>query len=73
MYLQAVGEDDIWVHCPDIQMVNERTFDPVWNLFQGRQLGFDLITNLKKRQWRFTLPAGNAGRIWTKQEADKPH
>lgn len=73
MYLQSVGEDDIWVHCPDIQMVNERTFDPVWNLFQGRQLGFDLVTNLKKHQGRFTPPAGNAGRIWTKQEADKPH
>lgn len=49
-YLQAVGEDDIGVHRPNIQMVDEGTFDPVWNLLQGSQLVFDLITNLRKYQ-----------------------
>lgn len=44
--LQAVGEDDVGVHCPNIQMVNEGAFNSVWNLLQGRQLFFDLIANL---------------------------
>lgn len=49
-YLQAVGEDDIGVHRPNVQMVNEGAFDPVWNLLQGSQLVFDLFANLRKYQ-----------------------
>lgn len=49
-YLQAVGEDDIGVHRPDIQMVYEGAFDPVWDLLQRSQLRLDLITDLKRYQ-----------------------
>lgn len=45
-YLQAVGEDDIGVHRPDIQMVDEGAFDPVWDFLQRSQLLFDLIADL---------------------------
>lgn len=45
--LQAVGEDDVGVHGPDVQMVDERALDPVGDLLQGHQLNFDLFTNLK--------------------------
>lgn len=48
-YLKAVGEDDIGVHGPDVQMVNEGALDPVWNLLQGHQFVLDLITDLMKQ------------------------
>lgn len=60
MYLQAVGEDDVRVHRPNVQMVNERTFDSVGNLLQRSQLGFDVFANLSKH-----LSVGNGGREGT--------
>lgn len=52
-HLQAVGKDNIGVHCPNVQMVNEGTLDSVWDLLQGGQLRLDLITYLRKYQRSF--------------------
>lgn len=52
-HLQAVGKDNIGVHCPNVQMVNEWTLDSVWNLLQADQLLLDLIANLRKHIKRF--------------------
>lgn len=49
VYLQAVGEDDIGVHCPNVQMVDKGAFNPVWDLLQGSQLIFNLLTHLGKK------------------------
>lgn len=52
-HLQAVGKDNIGVHCPNVQMVNEGTLDSVWNLLQGGQLLLDFIAYLRKYKRSF--------------------
>lgn len=52
-HLQAVGKNNIGVHCPNVQMVNEGTLNSVWNLLQGGQLLLDLIAYLRKYQKSF--------------------
>ena len=48
VYLQAVGQDDVGVHCSDIQMVDEGTFYPVWDFLQRKKLLLDVFTHLRK-------------------------
>lgn len=46
-HLQAVGENDVGVHGPNVQMVDEGAFDPVRDLLQRSQLLLDLIADLR--------------------------
>lgn len=48
--LQSVGEDDVWVHGSNIQMVNEGLLNAIWLVFQRPQLVFDVTANLKNRE-----------------------
>ncbi len=45
-------------------MVDEGAFNPVWDLFKGNQLRFDLITNLRKYQKFYTFKLRKLGRLF---------
>lgn len=45
-HLQPVGQDDVGVHGPHIQVVDKRTLNSVGNFLQGSQLGLDFLTDL---------------------------
>lgn len=45
-HLQPVGQNDVGVHGPHIQMIDKRTLNSVGNFLQRIQFGLDFITNL---------------------------
>ena len=47
-HLQPVGEDDVGVHGPHVQMVDHGVLQPVGTLLQRQQLPNDVITHLIK-------------------------
>lgn len=61
-HLQAVRQDDVGVHGPHVQVVDEGTLNSVRNIFQGGELGLNLITHLQ-RKWK-EVKAGDQDGNW---------
>lgn len=61
-HLQAICQDDVGVHGPHVQVVDEGTLNSVRNIFQGGELGLNLITHLQ-RKWR-EVKAGDQDGNW---------
>lgn len=46
-HLQPVGQNDVGVHGPHVQVVDKGTLNSVRNIPQGIQFDLDFITNLR--------------------------
>ena len=46
--LQPVGQNNVWVHCSHVQVIDYGVLQPGWGVPQVRQLLLDLVTDLFK-------------------------